>query len=100
MTADDLIQLKQQPHDTLDNQYIALLKELEFYLTSSTDPTASIQEKTGAYDLKAKLILVHQFFTAKPHIANDLYLCLGLEDLTEEETFIEDKYADALIETF
>ncbi|MDT2850192.1 hypothetical protein P7H60_13640 [Vagococcus carniphilus] len=101
VTADNLIKMKKQNHDVFGDLYTATILDIENFLVSKSDAERRINLRYGKMlDEKAKLMIVHQFFKVEHEYANDLYSIFGFDNLTEEQTFLEDKYANELLDNF
>lgn len=101
ITADDLVKMKTQKHNTFEDSYTATILDIENFLVSKSNPKERILLRYGdLLDEKAKLMIVHQFFKVNHQSAEELYAIFGFENYTEEQTFLEDKYANELLSNF
>ncbi|HGI6513284.1 TPA: hypothetical protein ACJUE4_003221 [Listeria monocytogenes] len=101
ITADVLVQSKSESHDMFGDGYRYILADIENLLVGKSDPEGRIKSRYGKeLDHKAKLMIVHQFAKVGHPETNNLYEIFGFGNLTEEETFLEDKYANELLDSF
>ncbi len=102
ITVEELIEMKNQEMSPFSNKYVWLILTIEDSLIAKSNPEARINQllKQYNFDDKAKLMIVHQFFKVGHQSAEELYNIFGFENYTEEQTFLEDKYANELLDKF
>ena len=97
LTVDDIIALKDLEHPPFGTSYNWFFVTIENDLISKLNGADRAKHFLRNYDYKAKLYVVHQFMKVNDELANDLFRVL---DLDTENTLLENKYVDELVEFF
>ena len=96
-TVEDIIAFKEQEHPMFGNSYNWFFMTIQNDLVSKLNGSVRVKDFLSDYDYKAKLYVVHQMRKINHELAYELFLAL---DLDSENTFLENKYVDELVEDF
>lgn len=92
----DVIAMKKQKSVPFETQYHWLIQTIENDLISKSNGSERVRQLLSDYDLKAKILIVHQFnYIGQEHLAREL---LSIFEININETFLEDEYFAELID--
>lgn len=97
LTVDDIIAMKNQKNSPFGNRYTWFFMNIENDLISKSNGPNRVKSFLSDYDYGAKLYVVHQFMRTNDVLASDLFHILELD---VEDTFLENKYVDELVDYF
>lgn len=96
-TIDDIIEMKNGESDMFGTTYTWFFVTIENDLISKLDGQNRVKFFLKDYDYKARLYVVYQFMKVNPELGNELFQVL---ELNVDNTFLDDKYFDELVNFF
>lgn len=97
ITISDVIAMKTKKHIPFGTQYKWLFMTIEDNLISKSNGSERVRQMLSEYDALAKVYILHQFIRLDGEaIVREL---LSIFEIDSEGTFLEDKYADELIDS-
>lgn len=101
ITPDDLVKYKSESHNIFASYYEFILIDIQNDLRSKTDYKNRILAKYGEFDEKARIMIVRQFVKVLEFSeSNELMRVFNLQNLSEENFSLEDKYVNELLDNF